>query len=43
MLEIENAVATPLEYLDLVIETFDKATILAVDEIVDNFLPPRIE
>jgi hypothetical protein len=43
MLEVENTVATPLEDLDLVVEAFDKATILALDKIVGNFLPPRIE
>ena len=40
MIEIENAVATPLEDLDLVIESFHKTTILSADKVVGNFLPP---
>ena len=43
MFEIENTVATPLEDLDLVVEAFDKAAILALDEVVGDFFPPRIE
>ena len=40
MIEIEYAVATPLEDLDLVVEPFHKTTILPADKVVGNFLPP---
>ena len=40
MIEIEYAVATPLEDLDLVVESFHKTTILSADKVVRNFLPP---
>ena len=43
MFEVENAITTPLEDFDLVVETFHKATILALDEVVGNFLPPGME
>ena len=43
MLEVENTVATPLENLNLVVEAFHKAAILALDEVVGDFLPPDIE
>jgi hypothetical protein len=43
MFEIENTIATSLENFDLVVETFYKAAILTMDEIVGDFLPPCIE
>jgi hypothetical protein len=43
MLEVENAVTAPLENFDLVVEAFDKTTVLSMDEIVRDFLPPSIE
>ena len=43
MFEIENAVTTPLKNFDLVIESFHKAAILALDEVIGNFLPPGLE
>jgi hypothetical protein len=43
MLEVEDAITTPFENLDLVVETFHKAVILALDEVVGDFLSPRIE
>ena len=43
MLEVENAITTPFENLDLVVEPFDEATVLALDEVVGNFLPPSIQ
>ena len=39
MLEVENTITTPFENLDLIVETFDKATVFAIDEIVGDFLP----
>ena len=43
MLEVENAITTPLEDFDLIVEAFDKAAILALDEVIGNFLPPNLE
>jgi hypothetical protein len=43
MLEVENAIATPLEDFDLIVETFHKTAILSLDKVVRNFLPPTIE
>ena len=40
MLEVEDAVTASLENLDLVVETFHKATILALDKKVGDLLPP---
>ena len=41
MFEIKNAIATPLEDLDLVVEAFHKATVLALDEVVGDLFPPN--
>ena len=43
MSEVENAITAPLENFDLVVEAFHKATILMLDEVVGNFLPPGKE
>lgn len=43
MHQVENAITAPLENFDLVVEPFDKATILSLDEIVGDFLPPGSE
>ena len=43
MLEVENAVAASLKDFDLVVETFDEAAVVAVDEVVGDFLPPGLE
>ena len=43
MFEVENAIATPLEDFDLVVEAFHKTAILSLDKVVRNFLPPAIE
>jgi hypothetical protein len=40
MLQIEQSITTPLEHLDFVVQSFNKATVLPVDEVVDDFLPP---
>jgi len=43
VLEVENAITTSLEDFDLVVETFDKASVLSMDEVVGDFLrPPRL-
>ena len=38
--KIKNAIATSLEDFDLVVEAFDKAAVLALNEVVGDFLPP---
>ena len=43
MLEVENTVTTPLENFDLVVEPFDEAAGLAMNEIVGDFLPPGMK
>ena len=43
MLEVENAVTAPLENFDLVVEALDKTTVLSMDKVVRDFLPPSIE
>jgi hypothetical protein len=40
MLQIEQSTATPLEHLEFIVQTVDKAAVVTVDEIVDDFLPP---
>ncbi len=40
MLQVEQSIATSLEYLEFVVQAFNKAAIVSVDEIVDDFLPP---
>ena len=40
MLQVEQSVTTPLEHLESVVQPFNKAAIVLVDEIVENFLPP---
>jgi hypothetical protein len=43
MFEVENAITAPFEDFDLVVETFHKAAILSLDEVVGNFLPLGME
>ena len=43
MLQIEQSIATPLEHLEFIVQAFDKAAIVSVDEIVDDFLPPATQ
>ncbi|MFZ1043637.1 MAG: hypothetical protein WCA79_07210 [Anaerolineales bacterium] len=43
MLEVENTVATPLKDFDFVVETFDEAAVVAIDEVVGDFFPPGLE
>ena len=43
VLQVENAVTTTLEDFDLVVEPFDETAVLALDEIVGDFLPPGIQ
>ena len=43
MLEVENAIAASLENLDLVVEAFHEATVLALNEVVGDFFPPGRE
>src|SRR5574342_181279 len=43
MLEVENAIAASFEDFNLVVETFDKTAVLALKEVVGDFLPPTLE
>ena len=43
MLEIENAITTVLENLDLVIEPFHEAAIFTMDKEIGDFFPPVLE
>jgi hypothetical protein len=43
VLEVENAIATSFENLDLVVEAFHKAAALALNEVVGDFFPPSRE
>ena len=43
MRKIENAIATSLENLNLVVEAFHEAAILSVNKKVGDFLPPVTE
>jgi hypothetical protein len=43
MFEIENAIATSFENLDLIVEAFHEATIFSVNKKVGDFLPPFME
>ena len=38
MLQVENAIAASLEDFALVVAAFDKATVLALNEVVRDFL-----
>lgn len=38
--EVENAITVPLENFDLVVQAFDKAAVLSMNELVRNFFPP---
>ena len=40
VLEIEDAIAAAFEDFDLVVETFDKAAVFALNEVVGDLLPP---
>jgi hypothetical protein len=42
VLQFENAVTATLEDFDLVVEAFDKSTVLALNKIIDDFFPPDI-
>ena len=43
MLEVEQSIATPFQHLEFVIQAFNKAAIISVDEIVEDFLPPAAQ
>ncbi|HSV85984.1 MAG TPA: hypothetical protein VLH85_05375 [Levilinea sp.] len=43
MLQVEQSIAAPLEHLEFVVQSFDEGAIVAVDEIVEDFLPPAAE
>ena len=43
VLQVENAITAPFEDFDLVVEPFDKSTVLALNKIVSDFLPPGIQ
>jgi len=40
MRQVEQSIAAPLEDLQLVVQAFDEAAIVSVDEIVKDFIPP---
>src|SRR5574341_233479 len=43
MFEIENTIASAFEDFDLVIEAFHETTVLSLNEVVGDFLPPGRE
>jgi len=43
MFDVENPIASTFEDFDLVIEAFDEATVLALNEVVGDFFPPGRE
>ena len=43
MRQVEQSITTPLEDLQLVVQAFDEAAIVTVDEIVEDFLPPAAQ
>jgi hypothetical protein len=43
VLQVENAITMTLEDFDLVVEPFDERAVLALEEIVGEFLPPGIQ
>ena len=43
MLNVENAIAPAFEYFDFVVETFDKAAGIAIDEEIGNLIQPVFE
>ncbi len=43
MVEIEQAVTAPFENFELVIETFDEARGLEVNEVIGNLIPEAVE
>src|SRR3970040_296364 len=43
MRQVEQSIAAPLEDLEFVVQAFDEAAIVSVDEIVEDFLPPAAQ
>ena len=43
MFEIENTIASAFEDFDLVIEAFHETTVLSLNEVVGDLLPPGLE
>ena len=43
MVQVEQSIATPLEHLEFVVQAFDKAAIVPVDEVVEDFMPPAAQ
>jgi len=43
MRDVENAIAPSFEYFDFVVETFDKAAGIAIDEEIGNLIQPVFE
>jgi len=41
MISVEDPVATPFDYFDLIMQTFHKTAALSLDKIIGNFLHPR--
>lgn len=42
-IQVEQTIAAQFGHLELLVQTFNKAEIVTVDEIVDNFLPTPAE
>jgi hypothetical protein len=40
--EVKDPIAAPLENLDLVVEPFDKATIVAREKVIGDFVLPLV-
>ena len=43
MVQIEDTVAAPFEYFQFIVQPFDKATTVSIDEVVGDLFPPTAE
>jgi hypothetical protein len=43
MLTVENAITTPFQDFELVVQPFDKTAVGSMDKVIGDFLPPTIE
>ena len=41
--DLENAVATPLDRFDLIVQSFHETTVETVHKVVDDFIQPVVE
>ncbi len=41
--QIGNAIASPFDHLDLIVETFDEAAVFSFYKIIGDFIPPSVQ